>query len=401
MTETADQDRVQRQWRFWMNDCEAVLGITIVLIVIGSLNVFSSSFVIAGTNYDDPYFFCRKQGMNVAVGVVCFILGSLIDYHLLIKARTVGFWAVAAMLAVVFLVGIEVNGAQRWLSLGSMQIQPAEFAKPCAIFLEANYIASRIQYGMRCNVFHRELGFIGILFAMVEQEPDMGTALIIGGIPLLMLFCSNLKNITRFKIVSGVLLLAAALCILQPYRLMRVMTMLNPWADAQGAGYQSVQSLQAIGSGGLLGMGLGMGVSKYHYLPEAHTDFAFSVWCQETGFIGAFFVLLMFALLAYYGIKIANNAKDALGQLLAFGMTMMITVQALINLLMISGCMPVVGVPLPFISYGGTSLFVTMFVVGIVFNVGYRSQTDEDAAETADEETQAAPAPRVRLRRVK
>ena len=127
-------------------------------------------------------------------------------------------------------------------------------------------------------------------------------------------------------------------------------------------------------------MGMGMGVSKYHYLPEAHTDFAFSVWCQETGFIGAFFVLFLFGCFALYGVRIANNAKDALGQMLAFGMTMLIVVQAVINLSMISGCLPVVGVPLPFISYGGTSLFVSMFAVGVLVNVGVRGQKKHNPA---------------------
>ena len=378
MTEARETN--ETSWRFWVSDYEAVIGVSIMLIIIGSMNIFSSSFVIAGTNYDDPYFFLRKQGMNLAVGVVCFFLGLLIDYHLMAKARKIGFWVVAAMLLAVFAIGVEVNGAQRWLAFGGFQIQPAEFAKPTAIFLEAYYIAWRVKHGMRCNFLHNEMYMIAALFILVEREPDMGTALIILGVPLIMLFCSNLKSLTKFKLIGAGIAGAALLCILQPYRLKRVMALLNPWADAQGAGYQSVQSLQAIGSGGLLGMGMGMGVSKYHYLPEAHTDFAFSVWCQETGFIGAFFVLFLFGCFALYGVRIANNAKDALGQMLAFGMTMLIVVQAVINLSMISGCLPVVGVPLPFISYGGTSLFVSMFAVGVLVNVGVRGQKKQNPA---------------------
>ena len=378
MTEARETN--ETSWRFWVSDYEAVIGVSIMLIIIGSMNIFSSSFVIAGTNYDDPYFFLRKQGMNLAVGVVCFFLGLFIDYHLMAKARKIGFWVVAAMLLAVFAIGVEVNGAQRWLAFGGFQLQPAEFAKPTAIFLEAYYIAWRVKHGMRCNFLHNEMYMIAALFILVEREPDMGTALIILGVPLIMLFCSNLKSLTKFKLIGAGIAGAALLCILQPYRLKRVMALLNPWADAQGAGYQSVQSLQAIGSGGLLGMGMGMGVSKYHYLPEAHTDFAFSVWCQETGFIGAFFVLFLFGCFALYGVRIANSAKDALGQMLAFGMTMLIVVQAVINLSMISGCLPVVGVPLPFISYGGTSLFVSMFAVGVLVNVGVRGQKKHNPA---------------------
>ena len=212
--------------------------------------------------------------------------------------------------------------------------------------------------------------------------------MIILGIPLFMLFCSNMKKSTKMKLLLGGLAGGAILCVAQPYRLQRVRALLDPWMDAQGAGYQSVQSLQAIGSGGLFGMGMGAGISKYHYLPEAHTDFAFSVWCQEMGFIGAFVVLVLFVMLAYHG-----------GQMLSFGMTMLLVGQAAINLLMISGCLPVVGVPLPFISYGGTSLFVSMFVVGVLFNIGLRNAKEAKAEKSARPKAQDFVRPR--LRRVK
>ena len=400
MTRTEAHNRDGGAFRFWVSDYEAILGLTIILVLVGSLNVFSSSFVVAGANYDDPYFFLRKQGMNLGVGLVCFLIGFVVDYHILMKGRMMGAFFVTAMLIAVAFIGVEVNGAQRWLALGPMQIQPAEFAKPAAIFLEAHYIAWRVDHGMQCKFLHNEMYLIGLMAVLVEQEPDMGTALIISGVPLLMLVCSNMKRTTKFKLFAMGAGVGALLCILQPYRFKRVLALFDPWGDAQGAGYQIVQSLQAIGSGGVWGMGMGMGVSKYHYLPEAHTDFAFSVWCQETGFIGAFAVLLMFAAFAYYGVRIARHAKDALGQMLAFGVTMLIVMQAVINLMMISGCLPVVGVPLPFISYGGTSLFVSMFVVGVLANVGIRSMKKRKVVMSAmpsePERTE-----RPRLRRIK
>ncbi|MBQ9633667.1 MAG: rod shape-determining protein RodA [Schwartzia sp.] len=386
------------QWRFWVSDYEAILGVTIVLVVIGSLNIFSSSFVVAGTHYDDPYFFIRKQGINLVVGLVCFLIGA-IDYHKLVMCRKVAFGLVLALLIAVYFAGVEVNGAQRWLSIGGFQLQPAELAKPTAIFLEAYYISWRVQHGMRCNLLHDEIYMIVAMAALVQVEPDMGTAMIILGIPLFMLFCSNMKKSTKMKLLLGGLAGGAILCVAQPYRLQRVRALLDPWMDAQGAGYQSVQSLQAIGSGGLFGMGMGAGISKYHYLPEAHTDFAFSVWCQEMGFIGAFVVLVLFVMLAYHGVRISARAKDALGQMLAFGMTMLLVGQAAINLLMISGCLPVVGVPLPFISYGGTSLFVSMFVVGVLFNIGLRNAKEAKAEKSARPKAQDFVRPR--LRRVK
>lgn len=400
MNESGERSIATNEWRFWMSNHEAVLGITIVLLLVGTLNVFSSSFVIAGSNYDDPYFFLKKQGINVMAGIVCFVIGC-IDYHYLVKARTVGFFLVLALLGVVAYAGVEVNGARRWLSLGGFQLQPAELAKPAAIFLEAHYIAWRVKHGMRCNFFHNEIYMIGAMGLLVEIEPDMGTAMIICGVPLFMLICSNMKAVTKLKLLVAVALGAAGLCALQPYRLQRIKALFDPWTDAQGTGYQIVQSLQAIGSGGLTGMGIGMGVSKYHYLPEAHTDFAFSVWCQEMGYLGAFFVLVMFALLAYYGVRIANTSKDPLGQMLAFGATMLIVGQAIINLLMISGCLPVVGVPLPFISYGGTSLFVSMFVIGVLFNVGLRNAPQRGKVAAEAPKPQRKIAGRPKLRRVK
>lgn len=400
MTRTEAHNGVERTFRFWVSDYEAILGLTIILVLVGSLNVFSSSFVVAGENYDDPYFFLRKQGMNLGVGFVCFLIGFVVDYHLLTKARKLGFFIVTAMLIAVAFMGVEVNGAQRWLALGPMQIQPAEFAKPAAIFLEAYYIAWRVNHGMQCKFLHNEIYMIGLMAVLVEQEPDMGTALIISGVPLMMLVCSNMKRATKLKLFGMGIGVGALLCILQPYRLKRVLALFDPWGDAQGAGYQIVQSLQAIGSGGIWGMGMGMGISKYHYLPEAHTDFAFSVWCQEMGFVGALVVILMFAAFAYYGVRIARYAKDVLGQMLAFGMTMLIVMQAAINLMMISGFLPVVGVPLPFISYGGTSLFVSLFVVGVLANVGIRSVKQQKVVMSAmPSESEDYEKPR--LRRIK
>ncbi len=399
MNETEAREEPGNQWRFWISEYEAIFGITIVLLVIGTLNVFSSSFVVAGTSYNDPYFFIRKQFYNLGAGAVCFLLGYYIDYHNLVKCRKFGFGLVFALLIAVYFAGIEVNGAQRWLSIGGFQLQPAELAKPTAIFLEAYYISWRVQHGMQCKLLHNEIYMIAAMAALVQIEPDMGTAMIILGVPLFMLFCSNMKKSTKMKLLFGGIAAGGLLCVAQPYRLQRVRALLDPWMDAQGAGYQSVQSLQAIGSGGLLGMGMGTGISKYHYLPEAHTDFAFSVWCQETGFVGAFVVLLLFAALALYGVRIAIRAKDPLGQMLAFGMTMLLVGQASINLLMISGFAPVVGVPLPFISYGGTSLFVSLFVVGVVANVGSSNAKKAKAAKSAPPKEQEFVRPR--LRRVK
>ena len=198
----------------------------------------------------------------------------------------------------------------------------------------------------------------------------MGTACVILGIPLCMLWMAGLKSYKLHRLIMLCLGAVVAMCIYQPYRLQRIKVMLDPWSDAQGIGYQTVQSVTAIGSGGFWGMGLGQGLAKYAYLPEAHTDFAFAVFCQENGFMLVLPVLLLYAAFAYYAVRIARDAYDAYGQLLAGGIMLLVTGQAVVNIAMVAGCFPVVGVPLPFISYGGTSLMMTMFSVGVMVNIG-------------------------------
>jgi cell division protein FtsW len=217
------------------------------------------------------------------------------------------------------------------------------------------------------------MGVLAFLFLLIEREPDGATAALVIGVPMCMLLLSNMPRQTKFILLGVIAAAGIIICIIQPYRLERVYTMLNPWQDATDSGYQIVQSLQAIGSGGFWGMGLGRGISKYHYLPEAHTDFAFAILCQENGFLGAFGVILLFGAFTYYGARIATTAKDAYGQILAAGIVCLLVGQAAANMLMVGGWFPVVGVPLPFISYGGSSLAVSMGAVGILFNIGHKS----------------------------
>lgn len=359
-------------WKFWMNDREAILGIVVLLLIIGTINVFSSSFVLSETYYDTPYFFLSKHGINVLMGCICFFVGAIVDYHRW-RSWIVGIFAIVViMLIAVLVVGVEVNGAKRWLQLG-ITVQPAEFAKMLAIFIEAAYISSRVSIGGKCQMVHAQLGVLLLLFVLIEREPDGATAALVLGVPMCMLLMSNMAGQMKLTLIGMIVLAAGVICILQPYRLNRVLTMLNPWQDATDSGYQIVQSLQAIGSGGFWGMGLGQGISKYHYLPEAHTDFAFAILCQENGFLGAFAVILLFGAFTYYGARIAAAAKDAYGQILAAGIVCLIVGQAVANMLMVGGWFPVVGVPLPFISYGGSSLAVSLGAVGILFNIGHKS----------------------------
>ena len=277
-------------------------------------------------------------------------------------------------LILVLAIGPSVNGARRWLPLGFTQFQPAEFAKLVSIMLMSAYLAMQIRYKREVELVTPQIGIIGLLFILTEREPDLGTASIIAGVPLMMMIVVGLVR-WRLLTIIGTIAAAAIIAVLrEPYRIERLKIMLDPWSDAQNYGYQIVQSLSAIGSGELTGMGLGVGLSKYDYLPEAHTDFAFAIFCQENGFLGAIFVFLLFAAFAVYAARIANKARDEYGQLLSMGIMILVVGQAIANLLMVGGMIPVVGVPLPFISYGGTSLIVTMAAIGILVNIGKQGE---------------------------
>jgi len=360
--------------KFWTSDMEAIIAITVVLLILGTINVFSSSFIFAEAEFDTPYFFLKRHVANVFVGLIAFGVCFRFDYHVWRKWIVIilGFTVVA--LVAVLIIGPVVNGARRWLPLGVTQFQPAELAKLVSIMIAAAYIAFKVKRGQELHYLTRQTVIIGVLAGLTELEPDMGTASIIFGIPILMLIVAGLKRDRILHLVGLGLVGAIAMIIREPYRLERLKITYDPWSDAQNYGYQTVQSLSAIGSGELTGMGLGVGVSKYDYLPEAHTDFAFAIFCQENGFLGAIFVFLLFAAFAVYGVRIANKARDEYGQVLAMGITILVVGQAIANMLMVGGMTPVVGVPLPFISYGGTSLIVTMAEIGILVNIGRQGE---------------------------
>ncbi len=368
----------------WGSDHEAIVWLMVVLLVVGMVNVFSSTFITAENENSAPYAYLLKHLISMGIGFVLFAMSWRVDYH---KWRD---WlgpvalSIAALLLFVLAAGTVVNGAKRWIYLGAFSFQPAEFAKICSVMIAAYILSYRVEHKLPVNILNPQYAFIAFLFVAVEMEPDMGTACVILGIPIVMLWMAGLKTYKLQRLVLVGLAAVVGMCIYQPYRLERIKVMFNPWSDAQGMGYQTVQSVTAIGSGGFWGMGLGQGLAKYAYLPEAHTDFAFAVFCQENGFVLVALVLLLYGAFAYYAVRIARDAYDAYGQLLAGGIMLLVVGQAVVNIAMVAGCFPVVGVPLPFISYGGTSLMMTMFSVGVLINIGRYSRAKQ-AKEKLDE----------------
>lgn len=373
----------------WTNDAEPVIVIMVLLLVLGTLNVFSSSFVMATIDYDNPYYFLQRHVIMLGLGLGAFIFCRKFNYKRwrYLMPGMILFTIIA--LAAVLVVGTEVNGARRWLSVGGVGFQPAEFAKLVSLLLMAAYLSARLKSGRSPDVFTLQAFIILLMAGLTELEPDMGTALIIIGVPFLMLVTAGVSMSKLMPLVSLGGMGLVGLIFLQPYRLERIKVMFDPWADAQGKGYQTVQSLSTIGSGGFWGMGLGSGVSKYDYLPEAHTDFAFAIFCQEHGFIGALLIFFLLAVLLLYCVRIANRASDEFGQMLALGIMLLILGQGIANVAMVGGLLPVVGVPLPFISYGGSSLIVSMCAMGILLNVcdhGQGGSKEEEAPSLRERE---------------
>ena len=346
----------------------SILFISVVIIsLLGLLMIYSSSSIWAEYKFNDAYKYLKTQSLFLFIGYFIMIIISKIDYHYYKRYSSMILITCLILLILVLIPGIGTvrNGSRSWFGIGSFGIQPSEFSKLGLIMFTSKYFSE--------NKFKKNsipiLAILFLFFGLIMLQPDFGTAFIIVVTIIAMMFVAgiNMKFFVKMGII-GVLGIAV-LIIIAPYRLKRITSFLNPWSDPLGSGFQIIQSLYAIGPGGLLGMGLGNSIQKHFYLPEPQTDFIFSIISEELGFMGILIISTLFLSIIYCGLSISLNHDDNFAKYLSFGIVFGIAFQAILNLSVVIGLVPVTGVTLPFLSYGGSSLLISMASIGIVLNI--------------------------------
>lgn len=351
-----------------------LIVVAFILTSIGIIMVFSASGISSYTKLNDTTYFLKRDVIVAIIAMFGMIFTAFFDYRYYNKIAT-GLYVACALMCILVLVpgiGKEVNGARRWFRLGVTDFQVSEVTKLAMIIMVAAMLAKAKDKVKDIKVFIMILCTAGFVAGLVLLEPDFGMCGLFMVVCMAMLFVAGARKSHIMALLLGALPAMYFLIYAEPYRRRRFFAFMDPWADAQDSGFHIIQSLIAIVSGGNFGAGLGMGHAKRFFLPEQHTDFIFSVLVEETGLIGMIVLLLLFGYLCYRGIKIAVACDDPFGQLVAFGITFMITTQAFINMGVASGMLPITGLTLPFISFGGASLLSTYLGIGILVNISMR-----------------------------
>jgi cell division protein FtsW len=349
-----------------------LLAVTMVLALVGLVMVFSASAIVAGNRFQDPGFYLKRQVAWLAFGFLLMHLASRIDYTFW-KKLSIPILAGTLVLLIMVLVpslGMAAKGARRWLSLGPISAQPAEIVKLAVVIYLAAYLSKKADKirSFRDGLLPA-LIVVGLLSGLVLLQPDLGTVVVLGLVTIGMCFLAGAR---LFHLAAlGLCAIPAVLVLVlgSSYRRQRLMTFLAPWKDPSDAGFQITQSFLAFGSGGPFGVGLGEGKQKLYFLPEAHTDFVLALVGEELGLIGAATVILLFAFFVWRGVQIAARARMPFGRYLGMGITLLIGVQALVNAAVVTGLLPTKGLTLPFVSYGGSSLVVSLVGVGILLSI--------------------------------
>lgn len=350
-----------------------LLILSVILIsILGLVMITSSSYIWAEYKFNDPYKFLKTQGLFLIIGYLLLYFVSKIHYSFYYKNSSKIFLIVLILIILVIIPGIGTirNGSRSWFGIGSFGIQPSEFMKLAIIIFISKYL---VKNEKNINNFKKTvlpiLLVVGLVFGLVMLQPDFGTGVIIVMISISILFIAGVN--LKFFLKLGVLGIIGVigLILMAPYRIKRILSFLNPWSDPLGSGFQIIQSLYAIGPGGLFGLGLGNSIQKHFYLPEPQTDFIFAIISEELGIIGCIIVVVLFLSIIINGFYIAKKQDDLFSKYLAFGITFWIAFQSLLNLMVVVGIIPVTGVTLPFLSYGGSSLLINMISIGILISI--------------------------------
>lgn len=350
-----------------------ILFVPVVLLGLGMLMIYSASSISAADRFHDSMYFLKRQAVFGLLGICCMLVMMRVPYEFF-KRCAYPFWILTLGLLSLLLIpgmGTKVGGAVRWLPVGPLSFQPAELAKLSVVILLAYSLAKKEHERIKefsIGVLPHLL-LVLPLCLLIMLQPDFGTCMMIVALLFVMLFAAGIRK--RFVLGLGAIGAAAAgmLIATKGYRLERLVTFLDPWKDSTGSGFQIVQSFLAFGSGGIFGTGIGRGTQKLLYLPEPHTDFILSVIGEELGYIGVLFVIALFVTIIACGIKIAMNSYDLFGTYLALGIIVLIGLQSIINMGVVMGLLPTKGMPLPFLSYGGTALVVNMSCMGILLSI--------------------------------
>ena len=365
------------------NDAKKIDGTTIfvflivfALVAFGCLMVYSASFYTAVVRYGNEYFFLFKQLLGVGLGIFAMIFFTFFDYHLLKRFRYIILAVCVVLLILVFVPGFGVQsyGANRWVNFFGISIQPSELTKFALVLFLASYLSENHDKVKTFKGLMPALIVAGVLCLLVIIEPSMSVTMCLAFLTFFMLIIGGINKKHTLLFSSVAVMAVPALIIAEPYRMKRLFAFLDPWISPQGEGFQLIQSLYSLGNGGLFGVGLFNSRQKYLFLPFAESDFIFSIIGEEFGLIGSLLLILVFGILVFFLIKIGLNAKDRFGCLLSCGVGILIAVQTLLNIAVVTGSIPPTGLPLPFISSGGTSVAVFMAGVGVCLNVHRKSR---------------------------
>jgi len=344
---------------------------TVLLVCVSIVMVYSASALVALERFQQPQLFLMKQALWTALGLAVLAIAIRVDYR---TYRNEAFiWALVAMVAAM-LVGVlfsaPVNGTRRWFGFGGLGIQPSELAKIGCVLFTAIMLERRMHRIDEVSYSLLPIGIVlGALVALILMQPDFGTAISIVTIAAVMVFAAGLHYRYFIGVTLAALPVMYIVLVSAPYRRRRLLAFWDPWADPLGDGFQIIQSLIAVASGGIVGRGLMAGVQKLFYLPEPHTDFIYAVISEELGLVGATAILVCFGVITWRGLRIASRAEDSFGAFVALGLTTMIAVQAFVNMSVVLGLLPTKGMPLPLVSAGGSSMLVNLLGIGVLLNV--------------------------------